>query len=129
MLAIDTNVVVRLTVVEDYKQAIRARALIEANDVWVSATVLLETEWVLRSVYRRPQKDIVETLRVFIRLPRVFVDSRDALDAALSRAEDGMEFADALHLAGASRAEAFVSFDRDLAKIARSLGAPPVRVP
>ena len=40
-----------------------------------------------------------------------------------------MDFADALHLAGSARCEAFVSFDRKLAKVAARLGAPEVRAP
>lgn len=129
MYAIDTNVVVRLVVVDDRKQALRARKLIETRDVSVSATVLLETEWVLRSVYKRLPKDIVETLREFVRLPHVVVENGAATFKALDWAEAGMEFADALHLAGAVDAEAFVSFDRDLAKLSAKLGAPVVREP
>ena len=129
MLAIDTNVIVRVVVVDDRAQALRARALIETRDVWVSLTVLLETEWVLRSLYRRSPRDIVGTLRAFLRLPNVFVENQDAALAAFGWVEAGMEFADALHLARAVDAEAFVSFDRDLAKAAKKLGAPPVREP
>src|SRR5271165_3450212 len=51
MLAIDTNLVVRYLVGDDPGQAARARSLIDNNDVFVCTTVLLETEWVLRSVY------------------------------------------------------------------------------
>jgi predicted nucleic acid-binding protein len=40
-----------------------------------------------------------------------------------------MDFADAIHLAGTAGADAFLSFDRDLAKQASKLGAPSVRPP
>jgi predicted nucleic acid-binding protein len=51
MLAIDTNLIVRYLVGDDLGQAARARRLIDNNDVFVCTTVLLETEWVLRSVH------------------------------------------------------------------------------
>ena len=51
MLAIDTNLIVRYLVGDDPGQAARARRLIDNNDVFICTTVLLETEWVLRSVY------------------------------------------------------------------------------
>jgi predicted nucleic acid-binding protein len=40
-----------------------------------------------------------------------------------------MDFADALHMAASRHCEAFVSFDRDLAKIAEQVGAREVRRP
>ena len=54
MIAIDTNVVVRFLVNDDPEQAQRARRLIESEDVFLSTTALLETEWVLRVAYKRP---------------------------------------------------------------------------
>jgi len=49
MVAVDTNVLVRLLVNDDARQTRRARALIEREQVFISATALLESEWVLRS--------------------------------------------------------------------------------
>ncbi|HEX5123195.1 MAG TPA: PIN domain-containing protein, partial [Rhodanobacteraceae bacterium] len=49
MIAIDTNVLVRLLVVDASEQCDAARALVESQRVLVLRTVLLETEWVLRS--------------------------------------------------------------------------------
>ena len=129
MYAIDTNIVVRLVVADDRAQALRARAFIETRDVSVAATVLLETEWVLRSIYKRSQREVVASLRAFISLPHVVAENRTAMLQALNWAQAGMEFADAVHLAGAIDAEGFLSFDRDLAKAAAKLGAPRVEEP
>ena len=129
MLEIDTNVVVRYLVGDDADQFERAVRALETHDVRLSATVLLETEWVLRSAYKRSPDQIVNALRAFLRLPHVFIGKRQAALDALAWTEAGMEFADALHLAGAADVEAFLSFDRDLAKQARKLGAPEVREP
>ena len=53
MLAIDTNIIVRLLTNDDPDQAAKAKSLIEGAEVFVATTVLLETEWVLRGAYRR----------------------------------------------------------------------------
>ncbi len=48
---------------------------------------------------------------------------------ALDWAAEGMDLADAMHLAGARDCAAFVSFDRALAKTADRLSALPVVEP
>ena len=50
MLAIDTNVVVRYLTDDHPGQSPRARGLIDGQAVFVAVTVILEVEWVLRSV-------------------------------------------------------------------------------
>ena len=49
MRAIDTNIVVRLLTADDAEQAKAARGLVEAGDIFLGVTVLLEAEWVLRA--------------------------------------------------------------------------------
>lgn len=118
MIAIDTNVLVRLLVADDPAQARRARKLIERNDVVVSATVLLEAEWVLRSAYRIDRAQIEAAFRRFLGLPRVSPDSPAAVALALDSYRAGLDFADALHLASTPDADAFFTFDRRLARAA-----------
>ena len=129
MIAIDTNVIVRFLVNDDREQAQRARALIEAEDTLVATSVLLESEWVLRSAYGLASRAVFEKLRAFLSLPRVFAQDRDAALAALDWADQRMDFADALHLASSANCEAFASFDRDPAKAAAKVGAPAMRAP
>ena len=129
MLVVDTNVVVRHLTNDDEAQAARARRLIERRDVFLPLTVLLEAEWVLRSVYGFPTADVVRALRGFAGLPRVTVESADAAAAALVWAEQGLDLADALHLAAARGQEGLASFDRSFARAARLIGAPAVREP
>jgi predicted nucleic acid-binding protein len=71
MLAIDTNVIVRYLTGDHPEQSLQAKALIDRNDVFVCTTVLLETEWVLRSAYAYPPDQVAEALRAFAGLPRV----------------------------------------------------------
>lgn len=129
MLAVDTNVIVRYLTGDDATQFARAQALIEGHDVLVATTVLLETEWVLRSSYGYTRARIVESLGAFAGLPRVTLEDPAAALQALDRMALGMDFADALHLAKAPGCEAFVSFDRRLARVANRLGGVRVRAP
>ncbi|HLH49059.1 MAG TPA: type II toxin-antitoxin system VapC family toxin [Roseiarcus sp.] len=129
MLAIDTNVIVRYLVADDREQARRARELIDGGRVFIATTVLLETEWVLRRAVGRPAAETLAALKAFVGLANVTLEDEALVAQAFDWAEQGMDFADALHLAKASDCEAFVSFDRDLAKTARKAKALVVREP
>ena len=125
MRAVDTNVVVRYLTGDDPGQAARARAVIDAGDVCVSTTVLLESEWVLRSVYGLSRTEVAAALRAFAGLPGLSVESPAVLSEALDHAERGMDFADALHLGAAARCEALLTFDL---RFIEQAGEVPVRV-
>src|SRR5262245_22422545 len=129
MLAIDTNLVVRYLVGDEPDQAARARRLIDNNDVFVCTTVLLEAEWVLRRGYGIPATQCLDALKAFAGLPRVALEDAGLVAKALSWANQGMDFADALHLANGEGCDAFVSFDERLAKTANLLGGIRVRAP
>jgi len=63
MRAVDTNVVVRLIIRDDQRQAAAADAFI-AGGAWVSHVALAEVSWVLESVYgRRPQAAALSQFR------------------------------------------------------------------
>ena len=69
MRAIDTNVVVRYLTGDDPVQAPKARAAVDAGPVFASTTALLESEWVLRSVYGFSAIEVAQALRDFAGLP------------------------------------------------------------
>ncbi len=131
MIAVDTNVVVRLLVNDHTAQAARARALLAAgHEVFVSPTVLLETEWVLRAAYRYTAAQIAPFLRALLGLPGVQTQAPERVVMALDAYERGLDFADALHVLLAEDATAFYSFDADLRKRAgRLLNAAQVLAP
>ncbi|MRX49760.1 PIN domain-containing protein [Paracoccus sp. S-4012] len=128
MVAIDTNVLVRFLTNDHAEQSRQARALVASQDVFVALTVMLETEWVLRSAYGFAPEHIHAALRAFAGLPQVRVEAPGRLAEALDRAEAGLDFADALHL-GASPQEAFATFDTRLIRAARQLRLASVREP
>ena len=128
MLAVDTNVVVRVVTNDDPEQSPRAIALFEQHSIFLSKTVLLETEWVLRFAYQIPRETIVSTLRKLIGLRQVEVEHIGVVVTALDWHEQGMDFADALHLAGSAQAMRFATFDEKLAKRARRLQTKEILV-
>ena len=121
MIALDTNVVVRFLTRDDAAQAERARKLIENNAVWLTKSVLLESEWVLRYSYGFPSERILGALSGLLGLSNVMVEDAEQVSQALEWHASGMDFADALHLAGAGRSVAFSTFDQKLIKKARGL--------
>ncbi len=114
MRAIDTNVVVRYLTGDDPSQAMRARAAVDAGDIFVSRTVLLESERGLRGVYGFTREEVVTSLRAFLGLPGVSVDQPNLIAEALDRTGQGMDFADALHLGAAAQCKEMLTFDRQL---------------
>lgn len=125
MRALDTNVLARFFVDDpDDAQAAKQRpaaiaALAERS--FVSVTVLLELEWVMRGFYELPRKDTSRVLRALASIEHVALEDRDAVLAAVEAFDRGLDFADALHLARSSRASGFATFDRRLAKRAKDL--------
>jgi predicted nucleic acid-binding protein len=129
MLAIDTNLIVRFLVGDHPAQSAKARTLIENEEVFVSSTVMLETAWVLRSVYGYTGDQLTSALAAFGGLPRVKLAEPAVVAQALEWTKGGLDFADALHLAKARGCEGFVSFDRKFAKAANRVSDIKVRVP
>ena len=130
MIALDTNVLVRFFVRDDPSAYGMAEALLTSKNVSVSPTVVLETEWVLRSSYEFSKADVHSALAALLALPNVLVQERQAVMSALEWSGSGLDFPDALHLALAGTAKDFATFDTDLIrKAARLKHAIPVSSP
>lgn len=129
MLAIDTNLVVRYLTGDHPQQSAKAKAVIDGEEVYVSTTVMLETEWVLRSAYGFDAKRVYKALFGFGGLPSVVLEDPELVAFALNRTSDGMDFADALHLGRATSCDAFLTFDQRLVRTAKAMGLAKVRLP
>ena len=129
MRAIDTNVVVRFLTNDHRRQASAARAVIERGDIFIATSVLLEAEWVLRSAYGFQALEIAESFGGLAGLPTISVEEPSRLAQGLAWMRQGVDFADALHMAKAEGCSAFLSFDRRLAKLAAGMGLMPVEEP
>lgn len=129
MIAVDTNLLVRVLTGDDPAQARRAVKILESDQILIPKTVILETEWVLRYAYEIETSRIIEGLKKLLGLPNLSVEDPDTVTQAISWFEDGLDFADALHLASSKRADKFVTFDIAFAKKARKVTALKVVKP
>jgi predicted nucleic-acid-binding protein len=122
MIAVDTNVLVRLLTDDEPEQAAAARRLFASEPIWIAKTVLLETGWVLRSLYGFGEGEIREAFTKLLGLKNVRAEGESSVAAALAVAARGIELADAMHLSSRPPAAAFVSFDKSLVQRARRAG-------
>lgn len=120
MLAIDTNVLVRLVVNDDPAQAKVAREQ-TANGAWVSNLVLAETTWVLTSSFGRSRAEIIRTIEALLTHPNVALEDAMVVRNALRQFSQSkrVDFADCLILEIARKAGHMPlgTFDRDFAKL------------
>lgn len=131
MRAVDTNILARYYLNDDPAQARRAARILAAGDVFVPKTVMLELQWVLRSVAGQPAGKVADCLAHLIALPGVTVEDHDEVEDALRHCRRGVDFADALHWAASQACSELLTFDdRGYARRAAKLGLkPPVKVP
>ncbi|MGH7878579.1 MAG: type II toxin-antitoxin system VapC family toxin [Steroidobacteraceae bacterium] len=111
MIVFDTSLVVRIATGDSRRQRRAAFALLESDTVLIPKTVLLETEWVLRSRYELTSTEIHGFLHYLVESERVVVEDDSAVRRALGFYAAGADFADALHLASAGEA-LLHTFDR-----------------
>lgn len=114
MIALDTNVIVRLLTNDDAQQARVAAALVAESQVYLTKTVLLETVWVLSYAYDLDRTAILAALRRLLGLPNLVTEEATTVRQALAWYEAGANFADALHVASAIRSSGFATIDRKL---------------
>ena len=119
MVAVDTNVLIRLVVADHTAQAARAAAVFRSGPLFIAKSVLLEAEWVLRYSYELGADAILRSLQAVLGLENVAVEDPKSVTGALRLFERGLDFADALHIASSAQAERFVTLDARLVKRAR----------
>ncbi len=121
MNAVDTNILVRLLTADDARQFAAAEAIFRSR-VWLAKTVLLESAWVLGKAYGFDDKTIAQAFRQLLNLSSVSMEDRESVLTALGLVDEGLEFADALHLGSSPQNATFVSFDRKLIQRAKRAG-------
>lgn len=122
MIAVDTNVLVRLLVNDDVAQAAKARDLFEeaaAHDrsIWISDTVLVELAWTLARAYGRSRVEVSKALRALSAHATVLLESGAAVRSATDEYDRGpADFADCLLCAKAALAgcDYVATFDRGM---------------
>ena len=126
MIAVDTNVIVRLLTRDEEEQFQKAMTLFIQNDVFIPETVILETEWVLRYAYKFESSAICDALTRTLGLPNVKTNRPACIAQAIAFTRQGLDFADALHLAASQECTRLATFDAALIK--RAKGLTPCKV-
>ncbi len=126
MISIDTNVIIRLLTHDDEPQYKQAYSFFKPEAIFLPSTVILESEWVLRYAYSFTRDQISDAFLKLIRLPNINLANPMAVYDALKWYENGLDFADALHLAESRHCKKMASFDK--AFIRKSEGLSPCKV-
>jgi predicted nucleic-acid-binding protein len=120
MLAIDTNVLIRILARDDLKQAQIADKL-TTKGAWVSHLVLAEACCVLDAVYTRTAAQLISMLELLLTHETIVLQDADTVMLALDnfRLRPSLGFSDCLVLAIAQKAghKPLGTFDKQLAKL------------
>ncbi len=125
MIALDTNVLLRLFVVDSPEQAAAVRSLIDDprrvdDKVFLSPLVLAELCWAMGKIYRKPKSDMLASLHVLLENDLFAIGDREAVEVALEAWTTGKaDFADYLiaAIARAAGARTTYTFDTEAAKM------------
>ncbi|MDX2000474.1 MAG: type II toxin-antitoxin system VapC family toxin [Thermoanaerobaculia bacterium] len=119
MRAVDTNVLVRLLTGDGGDQVPAAERFV-AGGAWVSQVVLVETLWVLKSVYAVPTERLILVVGQLLDHEALVLQEPEVVAAALEvfRQRPQLGFSDCLVLAAARKAGHLPlgTFDRQLAR-------------
>lgn len=119
MVAIDTNVLVRLLTRDDLSQVRAAESFIRQG-AWVSLLVLAETTWVLTSVYGVGRPELARSIEMLLDHRQLVLEEQAVVRAALTqfRGRPSLGFSDCLVLERARAADRLPlgTFDRALGK-------------
>lgn len=99
IIVVDTNILVRLLTQDDLVLYEKSLKIFQNPKIFIPNTVILETESVLRFAYQFKPDQVCFALRKLLGLPNVYLTNTMSIEQALLWHENGLDFADALHLA------------------------------
>jgi len=129
MIAVDTNIIIRFLTHDDAKQYKKAFSIFNTQEVFISDTVILETEWVLRYAYNFTAEDICNALIKLFGLNNIHLSNPSFISQAIKWHKQGMDFSDALHLTQCQQYDKFYTFDKKFSSQAKGLTNCSVEVP
>ena len=115
VIAVDTNIIIRLAMRDDEAQYQKVIALLKEHQFFISRTVQLEIEWVLRSRYKRPVVEIADFFVLLLQKNQIVCENEQAFINAIYCYRLGADFADALHLTNTQNLP-FYTFDERFCK-------------
>jgi predicted nucleic-acid-binding protein len=120
MLAVDTNVLVRLITGDNPRQTAVADQFIE-NGAWVPVLAVAEATWVLRAIYEQSHAEIAAALEMLLNHRSLVLQDTDMVAAALGlyKSHPALGFSDCLilHLARKAGHLPLGTFDRSLGRV------------
>jgi predicted nucleic-acid-binding protein len=132
VIAVDTNILARYYVDDPTdteaksQRRIAEKVMRDSDGIFVPITVVLELYWVLQAFYEFNAEDCARVIRHLVGLPNVTVEDWAAVNEAVRLYGEGLDFADALHLARSDQCEAFYTFDdRKFARRAQKMKLQP----
>ena len=124
MIALDTNVIVRYLVRDEYEQAEAARSLIEGltpeSPGFICREVMVENAWVLERAYKFTRVQVADVLLELAATDSLVVEAADdVVSAAYGYRQGRADFSDLMILAAAGRegARPLYTFDRKLSRL------------
>ena len=125
MIALDTNILARYLLNDPPAQSdLAEKLLLGPEKCTAPITVFLELVWVLESC-DCDRMAIIKSIRLLCGLENFKPQNLESLFYALSWYGDGMDFADAIHLALSLKESEFKTFDKSLTKKAYELALYP----
>lgn len=122
MSTLDTNILVRLLLGDDAAQLAQVKRLLAQPKQFTSSiTVMLELVWVLEA-HDYSVQEVQHGLNLLLALPNFKPAHLAELRQALAWYAQGMDFADALHLALRDASAQLLTFDKSFIKLAKKQG-------
>ena len=129
MIAVDTNVIIRLLTHDDEVQYHQSLEIFTKNEIMLLDTVILETEWVLRFAYSFDSTAVSNAFTKLFGLPNIHSSNPDFVAQAIKWHSSGMDFADAFHLAQCENINRFFTFDNKFINNSKELSSCQVLKP
>ncbi len=125
MIALDSNVLIRLLADDDARQCARARAAVAAAEengqaVFLNDVVLAETMWTMAKRFKTPKSKLVEIVRGLLDSGTFVFESRACFEETLRLFErSAADFSDCLIVAknAAAGCRATLTFDAECIKL------------
>jgi predicted nucleic-acid-binding protein len=123
MIAVDTNLLLRLVVSDDNEQHEMAKTFFAARSAsdpaFVATIVMAEFAWVLTKRFGFPKDSVADLILALLRSPDLVIERPDLVaEAALQSRKPKVGFSDAFiaQLALAQGCRSVMTFDKDAAK-------------
>ncbi len=129
MIAVDTNIIIRFLTQDDTKQYKKSFSIFNTQNIFISDTVILETEWVLRYAYKFSSDDICNAFVKLFGLSNIYLPNPTFIAQAIEWHRQGLDFSDALHLTQCQQYEKLYTFDKKFVSKAKNLSNCSVELP